>query len=459
MKFRSIALCIILLAFCTQIHAEKTDIDRERMFEMIESYETISSLWFESDFNGSMSKQLRLQAAAISEAEFETASPELMTEFRRLEQSIAEISQVHPAGLEYEEKQKGPGNKGARLQSTSSTSQGFPQPRNIDLSWTVTIENSGEPDDDPPGTIGTNGNCNSKDPLNGQQRYTFQTVAISLEAVADIAGKVCNQEVLVGDASIACVVTDVAFLIAAGLDESAKNCQALIDTVTLTASHARLDHISQDLGELSSGIERQVGSSKRSVANTAADSERNISNAIRNITDGLVDSAETASDNVQVQLDSSEQTLGEALERTEGELVSVVMANTQSLSSRIETRSDRIDASISDNFGLLEGFRKDNLRYHIEKNLGDTSGPVALFVLPGSRGGSIETVDVIVQETISALSGTSKRSSQAQSDYERARKFYDQGRFKDAYKWYRSAYKHANQGDSNASASLDQSSL
>lgn len=435
---------ITTLALSAAVFAQNEQLERDELFGMIESYEAISSRLFEAPFNSSMPKQLRLQVAAIPQSELASANAEVVTQFKRLEQTIAEISVIHNAGGD-EKRSRAP-SRAATLQSAASSSQGFPQPRNIDLSWTVSIENNGQPDDDAPGTIGANGDCDSTDPLNGRQRYDLQTSAIALEAVADIAGKICGQEALVGDASIACVVTDVAFVIAAGINENVQNCEALIDTVTLVGSHARLDHIAHDLDDLSSGIERQVRTSRSQVESTLNSAEHTINNEIADITDELIASAESASDGVEAQLDASESVLMGSLQQTETELVDVIGDNAQSVSQTVDSRSDDIDAAIAANFSMLESFRTDNLRYHIEENLSEKSGWIALFVLPESRGGMLETVDGIVEATLAASTTGSSKLAQAEKDFDRARSFYGQGRFKEAYKWYRSAYQQANSG-------------
>lgn len=435
---------VTTLALFGAAFAEDTDLRRDQIFRIVDSYEAVSSRLFEAPFNSSMSRQLRLQVAAIPQSELASADPAVITQFKRLEQTIAEISMIQSAASDKSQSDTSP--KPATLQSMASTSQDFPQPRNIDLSWTVSIDNNGQPDDDAPGTIGSNGDCDSTDPLNGRQRYDLQTSAIALEAVADIAGKICGQEALVGDASIACVVTDVAFVIAAGINENVQNCEALIDTVTLVGSHARLDHIAHDLEDLSSGITEQVRNSRSDVESKLSSAEKDINDEIVDITGELIDSAETASDGIQVQLDASEAALLQALGQSESELIGVVKNNAQAVSETVDTRSDGIDAAIAGNFSMLATFRSDNLRYHIEQNLSEKSGWVASFVLPESHGGVIETVDSIVDETVQSVSSTTGKPQQARKDYDRARSFYDQGRFKDAYKWYRSAYQHANSG-------------
>lgn len=424
--------------------AQDANLDRDELFNIVDSYEAVSSRLFDAPFSTSMSKQLRLQVTAIPQSELASADPAVVTQLRRLEQTMAEISMIQTAGSD--KSQPDASSKAAKMHATTSASQSFPQPRNIDLSWTVSIDNNGQPEDDAPGTIGSNGDCDSTDPLNGRQRYDLQTSAIALEAVADIAGKICGQEALVGDASIACVVTDVAFVIAAGINENVQNCEALIDTVTLVGSHARLDHIAHDLEDLSSGIERQVRNSRSDVETELNAAEQDINNEIVDLTDELIDTAETASDGVQAQLDVSEAVLLEEMGKTESELIGVVRNNAQSVSDTVDARSDSIDAAIATNLSVLERFRSDNLRYHIEQNLSEKSGWIALFVLPESHGGVIESVDAIVEETVQSVSSGTGKSSQAQKDYDRARAYYSQGRFKDAYKWYRSAYQHANSG-------------
>lgn len=440
MKIRILTIIMAAVSFCTHAHAQETDIERDRVFDLLDSYQTVSSLLFEPEFSGPMAKQLRLQAAAIPAEEFRNASPELIAQFERLEETIAEIPMTVSTTQDDARKLT---TGVAATTSTASASQGFPQPRDLNLSWTVPIDNSGQPDDDAPGTIGANGRCDSTGPLNGRQRYDLQTSAIALEAVADIASKICGQEALVGDASIACIVTDVAFVIAFGINENVQNCEALIDTVTLVGSHARLDHIGQDLGDFASGIETQIVTSTSEVEQELTSSELEISNAIAVTADDLDTSVTAAADDVQSTLAASEAALTERLANAESNLIDTTASNTRAIASRINLRSDRIDAAVSENLSALDAFRRNNFRYHIEKNLGEKSGAIGLFVLPISRGGSIETVDGIVEDTIDSTATGSNSARQARRSYDRARKLYTQGQFKDAFQWYRAAYQAA----------------
>lgn len=90
----------------------------------------------------------------------------------------------------------------------------------------------------------------------------------------------------------------------------------------------------------------------------------------------------------------------------------------------------------------------DLLSAQIRRDLAATTTPVALFVLPGSEGGYIDTegvgVRAVVRDAIDRMKGSGQCTcSAAQSSYSQAVSAMGSGEYKTAYRLFRQAYVYA----------------
>ncbi len=128
-----------------------------------------------------------------------------------------------------------------------------------DVSWTFNFEgNEDEPDD---GATGGSGSGLCKFPGTAvQTRFITMNVAITLEAIKDMAEQACGQTVL-ANFSLACIVTDAAYFIAKFADENQSLCNEHMGASEISATwtglktvHSNVQHVHDDLANVDADL-------------------------------------------------------------------------------------------------------------------------------------------------------------------------------------------------------------
>ncbi len=444
MKFKSFLkamnTCIIsgVLALPLSVQSMQPADTREALTEIIDHYEVASAQWSGTHLTEVLTRQLRQRVALVPDSEMVHVDEQFREQIHHLKDAVWALAQHGDGSSTPDETMH------FMMQSQTSTSQ-FPVQEPIDVPWAIQI-GIGDQDEEgvPSDTVGANGNCNSQTPASPELRYVLLNTHISLEAVKDTAAKVCDQVIAGTNLSLFCLISDIAYLIAAGINENVQLCEGMIDGVTQGANYDRLHHISGDIGDLSAGVSTRINQSSSTVNNALNNALTVMTTAIANLQSSVTTSISSSETELKTRVETAEDNLTVALEGSESAIINGIGDLAENITVLVNDRSDSIDTAIDSNLTALDDFRDENLRLHIEKNLGDTSGPVALFQLPGSFGGHLELVDLIVRDTIDEASAHGHSTDQAERDYTRARDFLDELKFKDSYRWYRAAYKAVN---------------
>ena len=128
-----------------------------------------------------------------------------------------------------------------------------------DVSWTFNFEGSeDEPDD---GATGGSGSGLCKFPGTAvQTRFITMNLAITLEAIKDMAEQACGQTVL-ANFSLACIVTDAAYFIAKFADENQSLCNEHMGASEISATwtglktvHSNVQHVHDDLASVDTDL-------------------------------------------------------------------------------------------------------------------------------------------------------------------------------------------------------------
>lgn len=128
-----------------------------------------------------------------------------------------------------------------------------------DLSWTFAFEGS----EDEPGDGATSGSGGGLCTFPGtavETRFITMNVAITLEAIKDMAEQACGQTV-VANVSLACIVTDAAYFIAKFADENQSLCNEHMGASEITATweglktvHSNVQHVHDDLASVDADL-------------------------------------------------------------------------------------------------------------------------------------------------------------------------------------------------------------
>jgi hypothetical protein len=417
------------LALPFAVQAQQHGDPRSELIEMIDKYDAVVRQWPGTGFAAERLQQLRQQVTTTSASQFITMDPLLEQQFTHLKDTADLLANMQDA-----------------IPMLQPQSAGFPAQIPFDVSWTATINPpGGTPTEPHPPAVRPNGQCDSTQPRTPRQRYDLLLSAVSLEAVKDIASKLCGQDFVVGNASLACLVTDIAYLVAAGINDNVSLCEGLIDAATLNAGYSRLEHVHGDLESLSTNLKQQVDQTSILVNNALKSTQLTITNAISSAESSLRTTISNTESSIKNAISTTESNLTNALKTTESKLKTDITNTTNRLTTLIDSRSDSIDNSLGDTAAALKEFRAENLRHLIEANLADAGLPIASFQLPEAHGGYLELVDTIVRETIDNKLASNQSIAQAERQYQRAKTSLNGAQFKDAYKWYSSAYKAANQ--------------
>jgi hypothetical protein len=448
-----ILLFAIGTALATTVQAQQHGNLRSELFVIIDEYEALARQWPGGEITVERLDELQQRLMTIPDEQFLATDPLLEQQFELLQDAADLLISVQTAIPE------------PPLQVRSS---GFPVPATVDVDWSrVTISPSEDKPTDEAESQAVNGTCDSTKPRTARQRYDLLQADLTLAAIADIASQICSQDFVVGNASLACLVTDIASLVASGINDSESLCESLIDAATLNANYQRLAHVHGNLDSVSTGLSQAIKNASTTITGSLTLSETNIlgsvssteatllnkiasirdsvTSAIATTETSLLEEISAAVTNLDSAIATTEMHLKTTIATTETNLKNDIEATKGSLATLIDNRSNAIDSSLEDTAAALAAFRDENLRHLIEMNLANASKPIASFQLPGKFGGYLELVDTIVRETIDGKLDSGQSIAQAEREYQNGRNAFDLNDYKDAYAWYRSSYKSANQ--------------
>lgn len=256
---------------------------------------------------------------------------------------------------------------------------------NVDWDWLIEAFSS---EDDISGSDSGegNGNCNIANNPSADLLYAFQTIQTTVDAIAAIADRICNQfgsAVIAGaNLSSLCIVTDIGAVVAQAFNANWNNCSDWIMAAEVTGSYERLDHVHTDLADAETALTSQIDAN-------------------------------------EVRIDA---------------LDAALVAHDQNLT----TRTDGIDQTLDDTAQFLVDFMAERLQLRIEAYLAASDNKaIASFQLPSVHGGYLELVQQIA--TSAAMSG----GKHAQGFLAKADDDFAAGAYKDAFENYGKAYRAA----------------
>ncbi|MGR9052562.1 MAG: hypothetical protein ACU84J_07940 [Gammaproteobacteria bacterium] len=474
MKYQTQVLLFVTGISVTAIgHTEPESDLRKNLLDSIDQYETLTNQWSGNTQSRKRLEQLRQQLLTLPEEQISNADPMLTQQSGELKNAVDSLTNSFNDDF---------------TSARTVKSAGFPSPEKFNVAWAeINISPSESAPTGTAETVTKDGKCDSTKPRTARQRYDVLQADIALEAIKDIAEQVCQQDILGENVSLACIVTDIAYLVADGINENVSLCEGLIDAATLSANYSRLEHVHGDLSSVSGNLKQTLNQATTSLTNTLSTNTTSILNSISNnetsilntidnsstnvvqkvnisgnIVANTITNAETSIENTIVNtennvtntISTSETKLINDISAAETDLLNQVNTTESNLNTRIintkanltaliEKRSDAIDATLGNTASALKTFRDENLRHLIEANLADGGHAIGSFQLSKAHGGYLELVDTIVRETIDNKLASSQSIAQAERDYQNAKTSFDNEQFKESYKSYRLAYKAA----------------
>jgi len=368
---------------------------REQMYSMIDEYKELLAhtpvnqqvIWLLDDARSRMD--------AFSDEDFEMLGVELGEPVRQLRELLRERKELY----------SGPSRPGSTASTPLDDPGGFPDADYPDIPWTFTlVPFEGDPVEPIGDVLAAAAGFCSRDtaPTPGNQ-FNQLRITLVAEGVRDTAGRVCGA---IEDAplpwsliALGCIVTDVGYLAVRGVFDNNNLCSDSIRDAEIRGSYWRTGHIHGDIASVESLLLSRTG---------------------------------TAETNIKLELDQN-QALLEGLDL----LLAAHDAN-------FTARADLIDGLLDGHQQVLVDFREENLRNHIERRLSESDHkPVAMFLLPESSGGQLETVRRIVDETLADAEASGANVKQARSLFARAERAMGDQDYKDAYDLFGQAYRAA----------------
>ncbi|HEY0590242.1 MAG TPA: hypothetical protein VGF40_00630, partial [Thermoanaerobaculia bacterium] len=161
-----------------------------------------------------------------------------------------------------------------------------------------------------------------------------------------------------------------------------------------------------------------------------------------NRTEALADAIQATTDETEGILDRAQGTAN----NIDGIVASnrSTTATTQETANRVDGKLHALLAGNEDQYEFLSGFRDLMTRLEIEQNLlGNAPDAIALFQLPSAFGGLLETVSLVVADTIQMNVNANQTIFGALRELQRADALRSAGDFVKAFEAYRSAYTEA----------------
>lgn len=341
----------------------------------------------------------RAQLAAVPDEEFSTLAPLMGGEVARLVRVLAaaRASLVAEAA-----RSEASGALGPVIRSTVPAFPSAPYP---DVGWDFLIQSfSDVPGGDDSGSDG--GFCSLATAPSANQQFTFLNLSLVAEGARDVADRICNQfgAIVVGgtNLSLACIITDILFLVERGILDNELLCSGNVQAAEVTGSYNRTDHLHDDL----------------------AAAETNLT--------GRIDGAEARL--------TSEVDVNEAATR---DLDADLVDHDVNLSER----ADQIDGALDAQSQFLVDFRRLSLRLRIARYLAATktggAKPMSAFQLPEAFGGFLEEVRDVAAEAIDNSLARGSQVARAQRLLARGDHFSNRGFYKRAAEKYGRAFRAA----------------
>ena len=256
-------------------------------------------------------------------------------------------------------------------------------------------------------------------------------VYFAAETVRDIAKDACLETLIVlgegGNGSLACIATDIIYIIAHAVWEAVHFCNEEFTDATVDANYERLEHLHEDLA---GSVENDNSNKTMIVSND---------NSNKTVIIADIDSKAAALSN---QIDAGRTEILNKVEHKGNEIISNDNVNRTLIINNDNTNTANIIANAIANKNELRDLIR---RTQIEADLAqsDSATPVALYETPTALGGHLDMVATIVTQTLANIQAAGGNTSNAQAFLTQANAAKAAGQFKIAYGLYRKAYKAA----------------
>lgn len=179
----------------------------------------------------------RRAVEAMGPADFAALPPVLKTQLGRIDSMSGDMK----AAFQH------------RSQPRIIKSGGFPSADYPNVEWDFVVTALEDPPGSGSSSSAEDGLCNGMG-YTPDQTFTALNAALVAEAIKDTAEQACNQSGIGFNASLACIVTDIAFFVAKGVNDNFNLCNDFVTAAEVNGSYRRLDHIHGDMGGLNSAI-------------------------------------------------------------------------------------------------------------------------------------------------------------------------------------------------------------
>lgn len=369
---------------------------RDDLFVLIDEYQAILDRYPALQYLSEALADSRARLEQVPMSQFEEVAPQMAPRLSHLAQTTRELRKTMGAPA--------PG-------VPMSKSSGFPVAGYPNVGWEFFIPGSGDQNEADAEDATQNDICDST--RESHQALFFQQAAVLLvEAEKEIASRLCDQVVVVvggGNASLVCIITDLLFLVARGIQDFTLLCEDLIDSAEIEGAYDRLGHLHGDLEQAEQSLTTRIATAETTLTTRIGTAETNLT--------AEIDVNETLIVDVDDDLELHDANLNQ--------------------------RADMIDDTLAEQAEFLRDFREENLRHHIEANLASVGQPVAAFQLPEVFGGHLEVVRDIVVETIGNAQAAGLGTAAADARLAKAEQSFNRGDYRKAYHFYALAYRAA----------------
>lgn len=198
----------------------------------------------------------RQAARAMPASEFAALPPVLKDQLRRVETMSGDLE----AAFQH------------RSQVRLIKSNGFPSANYPDVEWDFVIDAIEEAPGDGDSSDAGDGICNGSG-YTANETFSAMNGALVAEAIKDTAEQACNQSGVGFNASLACIVTDIAYFAAKGIYDNFNLCNDFVTASEVNGSYRRLDHIHDDL----EGVKSSLQSAEASILQAISDHDQAMS--------------------------------------------------------------------------------------------------------------------------------------------------------------------------------------
>lgn len=132
-------------------------------------------------------------------------------------------------------------------------SAGFPSADYPDVEWDFVIDAIEEAPGGGSTSDASEGICNGTG-YTANQTFAAMNGALVAEAIKDTAEQACNQSGIGFNASLACIVTDIAYFAAKGIFDNFNLCNDFVTAAEVNGNYRRLDHIHGDVQNLDADV-------------------------------------------------------------------------------------------------------------------------------------------------------------------------------------------------------------